>query len=78
MANPTQSAIIWPEEFLPGTTDNFVTNEVIVKGMVVCLVLFFLFHGDYCTVLVMAFQLLIRIFRPYLDGFQYFDIYIFS
>ncbi|KAE9987987.1 hypothetical protein EG328_000931 [Venturia inaequalis] len=33
MANPTQSAIIWPEEFLPGTTDNFVTNEVIVKGL---------------------------------------------
>lgn len=33
MSNPTQSAIIWPEKFLPGTTDNFVTNEVIVKGI---------------------------------------------
>ena len=33
MSNPTQSAIIWPERYLPGTTDNFVTNEVIVKGV---------------------------------------------
>jgi hypothetical protein len=33
MSSPTQSAIIWPEKYLPGTTDNFVTNEVIVKGI---------------------------------------------
>lgn len=30
---PTQSTILWPEHFLPGTTDNFVSNEVIVKGL---------------------------------------------
>jgi hypothetical protein len=29
----TQSAIIWPDHFLPGTVDNFVTNEKIVKGL---------------------------------------------
>jgi hypothetical protein len=28
---PTQSAIAWPQKFLPGTTDNFVTNEAIAK-----------------------------------------------
>ncbi|KAM5343632.1 hypothetical protein ACJ41O_012169 [Fusarium nematophilum] len=28
-----QAAIIWPEKFLPGTTDNFVSNEVIVRGV---------------------------------------------
>jgi hypothetical protein len=28
-----QSAIIWPEKYLPGTTDNFVSNEVIVKDI---------------------------------------------
>jgi len=28
-----QSAIIWPKKYLPGTTDNFVTNEVIVAGL---------------------------------------------
>jgi hypothetical protein len=33
MSNYTQSAIVWPEHFLPGTTDNFVSNEVIVKGV---------------------------------------------
>ncbi|KAK8068209.1 hypothetical protein PG996_007321 [Apiospora saccharicola] len=34
MAAPnTQSAIYWPEHFLPGTTENFVSNEVIVKGL---------------------------------------------
>lgn len=27
------SDIIWPVEFLPGTTDNYVSNEVIVKGI---------------------------------------------
>lgn len=25
--------ICWPEEYLPGTTDNFVSNEVIVKDL---------------------------------------------
>jgi hypothetical protein len=29
----TQSAINWPEQFLPGTTDNFVSNERIVKDL---------------------------------------------
>ncbi|KAF4466874.1 hypothetical protein FALBO_6277 [Fusarium albosuccineum] len=28
-----QSAIIWPKKFLPGTTDNYVSNEVIVPGI---------------------------------------------
>lgn len=28
-----QSAINWPEKYLPGTTDNFVTNEVVVAGL---------------------------------------------
>ncbi|TRX90947.1 hypothetical protein FHL15_008152 [Xylaria flabelliformis] len=27
------SHIIWPEKYLPGTTDNFVSNEVFVKGV---------------------------------------------
>ena len=27
------SDIIWPERYTPGTTDNFVSNEVIVKGL---------------------------------------------
>ncbi|KAG8169238.1 hypothetical protein KVR01_001987 [Diaporthe batatas] len=29
----TQSAIIWPLEFTPGETDNYVSNEVIAKGI---------------------------------------------
>ena len=29
----SQSAIIWPEKYLPGMTDNFVSNEVIAKGI---------------------------------------------
>lgn len=35
MANPThmQSAIIWPAHFLPGTTDNYICNEVIAKDI---------------------------------------------
>lgn len=33
MSSPTQSSIIWPEKYLPGTTDNFVSNETIVKGL---------------------------------------------
>lgn len=28
-----QSAIDWPQAYLPGTTDNFVSNEVIVAGL---------------------------------------------
>ena len=27
------NAINWPKEYLPGTTDNFVSNEIIVKGI---------------------------------------------
>ncbi len=27
--------IIWPEEYLPGTTDNFASNEVIVKDLTI-------------------------------------------
>jgi hypothetical protein len=27
------NSIIWPEDYLPGTTDNFVSNEVIVSGL---------------------------------------------
>lgn len=33
MSNHTQSTIIWPSHFLPGTTDNFVSNEVIAKDL---------------------------------------------
>jgi hypothetical protein len=29
----TQTAINWPEHFLPGTTDNFVSNERIAKDL---------------------------------------------
>jgi hypothetical protein len=28
-----QSAIIWPNDYLPGTTDNFASNEIIVAGL---------------------------------------------
>lgn len=28
-----QNAINWPEKYLPGTGDNFVSNEVIVRGI---------------------------------------------
>ncbi|KAF5967130.1 hypothetical protein FBULB1_11335 [Fusarium bulbicola] len=28
-----QSAIIWPTKFLPGTTDNYTSNEVIVRDI---------------------------------------------
>lgn len=31
--NATLSAINWPSKFLPGTTDNFVSNEVIAKDL---------------------------------------------
>lgn len=33
MSNYTQSAIAWPKHFVPGTTDNFVSNEVIAKDL---------------------------------------------
>ena len=29
----TQSAIVWPNKYLPGTTDNFVSNETIAKDV---------------------------------------------
>lgn len=29
----TQNAINWPERFIPGFTDNFCSNEVIVAGL---------------------------------------------
>ena len=29
----TQNAINWPEKYLPGIGDNFVSNEVIVRGI---------------------------------------------
>ncbi|NHT16092.1 SRPBCC domain-containing protein [Cellulomonas sp. IC4_254] len=29
----TQSAITWPDRYLPGTGDNFVSNEVVVRGL---------------------------------------------
>lgn len=32
-AGERQNAIHWPQHYLPGTTDNFVSNEVIVKGL---------------------------------------------
>ncbi|MFT4085157.1 MAG: hypothetical protein QM638_21460 [Nocardioides sp.] len=28
-----ENAILWPEHYLPGTGDNFVSNEVIVSGL---------------------------------------------
>lgn len=33
MTSHTQSAIVWPLHYLPGTTDNFVSNEVIAKDL---------------------------------------------
>ncbi len=30
----TMNAIQWPKKWIPGETDNFVSNEVIVKGLV--------------------------------------------
>ncbi|WP_373324758.1 SRPBCC domain-containing protein [Reticulibacter mediterranei] len=34
----TMSEIIWPERYTPGTTDNFVSNEIIVAGLTVATV----------------------------------------
>lgn len=28
-----QNAIIWPEKYTPGKTDNYCSNEVIVSGL---------------------------------------------
>lgn len=33
MASYSQPAIVWPTKFLPGTTDNFTSNETIAKGI---------------------------------------------
>lgn len=33
MSSSAQSAIIWPKQWLPGTTDNFVSNEIIAVGI---------------------------------------------
>ncbi|KAF2719885.1 hypothetical protein K431DRAFT_286363 [Polychaeton citri CBS 116435] len=33
MPNTTPSAIVWPLQWLPGTTDNFVSNETIAKDL---------------------------------------------
>lgn len=27
------SDIIWPDQYLPGMTDNYVSNEIIVAGL---------------------------------------------
>lgn len=27
------NAIVWPEQYAPGTTDNYVSNETIVAGL---------------------------------------------
>lgn len=29
------NAIVWPEKYMPGTTDNYVSNEIIVSGLTV-------------------------------------------
>ena len=39
MKTYSQPAIIWPEKYTPGETDNYVSNEVIVKGLSVADVL---------------------------------------
>ncbi|RMY87814.1 hypothetical protein D0861_05168 [Hortaea werneckii] len=33
MAEATNAAIRWPEEYLPGTSDNFTSNETIIKDL---------------------------------------------
>ena len=38
------NSINWPEKYLPGTTDNFASNEVIVKGLTVADVWPYLSH----------------------------------
>ncbi|WP_424046027.1 hypothetical protein [Neisseria sicca] len=39
MKTYSQPAIIWPAKYTPGETDNYVSNEVIVKGLSVADVL---------------------------------------
>ncbi|RMY02164.1 hypothetical protein D0868_08108 [Hortaea werneckii] len=33
MTEATNAAIRWPEEYLPGTSDNFTSNEMIIKDL---------------------------------------------
>lgn len=33
MSASSQSAIVWPSNFLPGTTDNFTSNETVAKDI---------------------------------------------
>lgn len=33
MSSNVQAAIIWPKEWLPGTTDNYVSNEIFAKNI---------------------------------------------
>lgn len=42
----TGPVIIWPAQFTPGNTDNFVSNEVVVKGLTINDVWPLLTHAD--------------------------------
>lgn len=33
LPGPVQNAVAWPQRYLPGTTDNFVSNEAVVPGL---------------------------------------------
>ena len=33
MSEATNAAIRWPQEYLPGTSDNFTSNETVVKDI---------------------------------------------
>ena len=44
--NYQMSAIVWPKEYTPGTTDNYVSNEIIVKGLTAADVWAFLSNTD--------------------------------
>lgn len=35
MVDCSQPAIIWPEKYTPGETDNYCSNEIIVKGLAI-------------------------------------------
>ena len=55
------NAILWPEKYLPGTTDNFVSNEVIVPGLSVAEVWTYLndtswWEGYYKNVSAVGFE----------------------
>ena len=41
MKTYSQPAIIWPEKYTPGGTDNYVSNEVIIKGLSVAGILLY-------------------------------------